>query len=86
MPGEIETALKSMTRAEQKIARVVLASPYQVLRKSIGLLAGEAEVSEPSEIRFCPALNCKGFQDFKLQLRRTSRAERIEIYGLGVTS
>lgn len=68
MLGEIETALKSMTRAEQKVARVILASPYRVLRKSIGLLAGEAEVSEPSVIRFCRALNCKGFQDFKLQL------------------
>lgn len=68
MLGEIETALKSMTRAENKIARVVLASPYRILRKSIGLLAGEAGVSEPSVIRFCRALNCKGFQDFKLQL------------------
>jgi RpiR family carbohydrate utilization transcriptional regulator len=48
MLGEIETALKSMTRAEQKVARVVLASPYRVLRKSISLLAGEAGVSEPS--------------------------------------
>ena len=68
MPGEIETALKSMTRAEQKVARVVLASPYRVLRKSIALLAGEVDVSEPSVIRFCRALNCKGFQDFELQL------------------
>ncbi len=57
-----------MTRAEKKVARVVLASPYRILRKSIGLLAGEAEVSEPTVIRFCRAMNCKGFQDFKLQL------------------
>jgi len=68
MLGEIETAQKSMTRAERKVARAVLSSPYRVLRKSIGLLASEAGVSEPSVIRFCRALNCKGFQDFKLQL------------------
>jgi RpiR family carbohydrate utilization transcriptional regulator len=68
MLSEIETAAKNMTRAEKKVARVVLASPYKILRKSIGLLAGEAGVSEPSVIRFCRALNCKGFQDFKLQL------------------
>lgn len=68
MLSEIETALKSMTRAERKVARVVLASPYRILRKSIGLVAGEAGVSEPSVIRFCRAMNCKGFQDFKLQL------------------
>jgi len=65
---EIETVLKSMTRAERKVARVVLASPYRILRKSIGSLAGEAGVSEPTVMRFCRAMNCKGFQDFKLQL------------------
>ena len=68
MLSEIETTAKNMTRAEKKVARVVLASPYKILRKSIGLLAGEAGVSEPSVIRFCRTLNCKGFQDFKLQL------------------
>lgn len=68
MLSEIETAAKNMTRAEKKVARVVLASPYRILRKSIGLLAGEAGVSEPTVIRFCRALNCRGFQDFKLQL------------------
>lgn len=57
-----------MTRAEKKVARIVLASPYRILRKSIGLLASEAGVSEPTVIRFCRAMNCKGFQDFKLQL------------------
>ncbi len=68
MINEIEIALKNMTRAERKVAGVVLSSPYRVLRKSIGLLASEAGVSEPSVIRFCRAVNCKGFQDFKLQL------------------
>jgi len=68
MLSEIETAAKNMTRAEKKVARVVLASPYKILRKSIGLLANEAGVSEPTVMRFCRALNCGGFQDFKLQL------------------
>lgn len=68
MLNEIASAVKTMTRAEKKVARVVLSSPYRVLRKSIGLLAQEAGVSEPSVIRFCRAVNCKGFQDFKLQL------------------
>ncbi len=68
MLKEIEIAARSMTRAEKKVARAVLASPYKVLRKSIGLLASESGVSEPSVIRFCRALNCKGFQDFKLLL------------------
>lgn len=68
MLREIESALAGMTRAERKVARAVLGNPYRLLRKSIGSLAGEAGVSEPTVIRFCRALNCKGFQDFKLQL------------------
>jgi RpiR family carbohydrate utilization transcriptional regulator len=68
MLREIEGALAGMTRAEKKVARAVLGNPYRLLRKSIGALAGEAGVSEPTVIRFCRALNCKGFQDFKLQL------------------
>ncbi|MGD8350426.1 MAG: transcriptional regulator, partial [Gammaproteobacteria bacterium] len=68
MLKKIEAALAGMTRAERKVARAVLRNPYRLLRKSIGLLAGEAGVSEPSVIRFCRALDCKGFQDFKLQL------------------
>ncbi|HUV20155.1 MAG TPA: SIS domain-containing protein [Gammaproteobacteria bacterium] len=68
MLQDIETAQKRMTRAERKVARVVLLSPYRVLRKSIGLLASESGVSEPTVMRFCRMLKCTGFQDFKLQL------------------
>ena len=68
MLSEIESALGGMTRAEKKVARVVLDSPYRVLRKSIGSLAAEAGVSEPSVIRFCRVVDCQGFQEFKLKL------------------
>jgi RpiR family carbohydrate utilization transcriptional regulator len=68
MLTEIKNALQQMTPAEKKVAGVVLDNPYQALRKSIGLLAGESGVSEPTVVRFCRTLNCSGFQDFKLQL------------------
>ncbi|MDH3220469.1 MAG: SIS domain-containing protein [Gammaproteobacteria bacterium] len=68
MLREIEKASAEMTRAERKVARVVLTGPYRILRKSIRSLASEAGVSEPTVMRFCRALSCKGFQDFKLQL------------------
>ena len=68
MLRDIELALKEMTPAERKVGRAVLASPYRALRKSIGLLASESGVSEPTVIRFCRALKCRGFQEFKLQL------------------
>ena len=68
MLNEIDSLQNGMTRAEKKVARVVLASPYRVLRKSIAVVAREAEVSEPTVIRFCRVLDCKGFQEFKLKL------------------
>ena len=68
MLKELEARLPHMTRAEQKVARVVLASPYDSVRIPLSLLAKQAQVSEPTVIRFCRSMNCRGFQDFKLQL------------------
>jgi RpiR family carbohydrate utilization transcriptional regulator len=68
MLGEIDSAMQAMTRAERKVAVAVLRSPYRLLRRSISALAAEAGVSEPTVIRFCRTLKCRGFQDFKLQL------------------
>ena len=77
MLRKIEAELAGMTRAERKVARAVLRNPYRLLRKSIGALAAEAGVSEPTVIRFCRALDCKGFQDFKLQLAQVSQAVAV---------
>lgn len=68
MLRELEAKLPDMTRAEQKVARAVLASPYNIVRIPLSLLAKKAQVSEPTVIRFCRSMNCRGFQDFKLQL------------------
>jgi RpiR family carbohydrate utilization transcriptional regulator len=68
MLKDIEAKLPDMTRAEQKVARVVLASPYDIVRITLSLLAKKAQVSEPTVIRFCRSMNCRGFQDFKLHL------------------
>lgn len=54
--------------SERKVARIVMQRPHAVVSMTIGALADEAEVSEPTVIRFCRALGCHGFQDFKLRL------------------
>lgn len=54
--------------SEAKVARYVLSSPSKVVRQSIAFLAQAAEVSEPTVMRFCRSLGCKGYQDFKLNL------------------
>lgn len=64
----IGLALDTMRRSERKVAEFVLAQPHDVIHMRIVDLAQEAEVSEPTVVRFCRAIGCDGFQDFKLSL------------------
>lgn len=68
MLKSINDAEPTMTRAERKVAAYIQADPERVLRQAIATVAAEAGVSEPTVIRFCRRLGCKGFHDFKLLL------------------
>lgn len=59
---------EKLRKSEQKVADFVLAQPNDVIHMRIVDLASEANVSEPTVVRFCRALNYDGFQDFKLTL------------------
>lgn len=61
----------NLSKAERKVADVILANPQTAIHSSIAILAKQAEVSEPTVNRFCHRLNTKGFPDFKLQLAQT---------------
>ena len=58
----------SLRKSEAKVCSFVLANQQQVIQMRIVDLASAAEVSEPTVVRFCRAVACTGFQDFKLQL------------------
>ncbi len=64
----ISDTLPELRKSERKVAGFVLKNPLQVIRMRIVDLAQEAEVSEPTVVRFCRAVGCHGFQDFKLAL------------------
>lgn len=64
----ISTELQKMRKSERKVGEFVLAKPSEVIHMRIVDLARRAEVSEPTVIRFCRAIGCEGFQDFKLAL------------------
>lgn len=64
----IADAHANLRKSEQKVADFVLANPNEVIHMRIVDLASEANVSEPTVVRFCRALNYDGFQDFKLTL------------------
>lgn len=62
-------------RSEQKVADYVLSYAKEVIHMRIVDLATEANVSEPTVVRFCRALGCDGFQDFKLRLAQVLAKE-----------
>ncbi len=68
MLAKIKSAKSSLRKSEQKVAEAILADPDGSVQSSIQTLASLADVSEPTVIRFCRALDCVGFQEFKLKL------------------
>jgi len=64
----ISEALDKMRKSERKVADYVLGNPADIIHMRIVDLASEAQVSEPTVVRFCRAIGCDGFQDFKLNL------------------
>lgn len=65
---EIAAARSSLRKSEVKVADYVLAEPEQVMHMRIVDLAQEAQVSEPTIVRFCRAIGCNGFQEFKVRI------------------
>jgi RpiR family transcriptional regulator, carbohydrate utilization regulator len=60
--------LEELRPSERKVGELVLADPKQIIHMRIVDLAAAAGVSEPTVVRFCRAIGCEGFQNFKLAL------------------
>lgn len=65
---EIAAAIPNLRKSEVKVAEYVLKSPQQVMHMRIVDLAQEAQVSEPTIVRFCRGIGCNGFQEFKVRI------------------
>lgn len=65
---DITATLPSLRKSEVKVAEYVLKNPQQVIHMRIVDLAQEAQVSEPTIVRFCRAIGCNGFQEFKVRI------------------
>ena len=57
-----------LRKSDRKVADLVSADPGWVLRAKLAETARAAGVSEPTVMRFCVAIGCAGYQDFKIQL------------------
>src|SRR5580700_6670401 len=60
-----------LRKSDRKVADLVLADPNRILNATVAETAAAAGVSEPTVIRFCAAIGCNGFQDFKLRLAQS---------------
>ena len=69
---DIEQQLEQLRRSERKVADLVLENPDAVIHMRIVDLAAAAQVSEPTVVRFCRAIGCEGFQNFKLALAQNT--------------
>ncbi|MEJ2416004.1 MAG: transcriptional regulator HexR [Exilibacterium sp.] len=65
---KIRDTIDNMRKSERKVAEYVLGNPADIIHMRIVDLATQADVSEPTVVRFCRAIGCEGFQDFKLSL------------------
>lgn len=57
-----------LRRSERKVASFLLREPGRVVRMNLATLAEQAEVSQPTAIRFCRAVGCEGFPDLKIRI------------------
>ena len=80
MLAKIKAARESLRKSEQKVADVIIDDPDGSVQSSIQALASRAQVSEPTVIRFCRALDCVGFQQFKLRLAQDLAARGTFFY------
>lgn len=60
-----------LPRAERRVAEAVLRQPDAVIYMTLADLAREANVSEPTVVRFSRSTGCDGFQSFKIRLAQS---------------
>lgn len=68
----IARKLASLRKSDRRVAEAVLADPQAIPDMRLADLARIADVSEPTVVRFCVAVGCDGFKDFKIKLVRSA--------------
>ncbi|MEP1931490.1 MAG: MurR/RpiR family transcriptional regulator [Roseibium sp.] len=68
---EIVQIEDSLRKSDRRVARVVLERPADVVSMTLATLSKAADVSEPTVIRFCTAVGCKGFREMRVKLARS---------------
>jgi DNA-binding MurR/RpiR family transcriptional regulator len=73
----ISGLLPSLSPAEQRVARLVVADPAEAARRTITDLANAAETSEATVIRFCRSVGMDGYPQLRIRLAAEA-ARRVD--------
>jgi RpiR family transcriptional regulator, carbohydrate utilization regulator len=64
----VRQMLPEFRKSERKVADHVLLDPRKILNATLMEVSTLADVSQPTVMRFCVAVGCTGFHEFKLRL------------------
>jgi RpiR family carbohydrate utilization transcriptional regulator len=64
----IDRARPGLRRGSRQVAEYILANLGAISDINLAELARNAQVSEPTVLRFCASLGCSGFKDFKIRV------------------
>ncbi|MFT6010296.1 MAG: RpiR family carbohydrate utilization transcriptional regulator [Candidatus Azotimanducaceae bacterium] len=68
MIQRIERKLDSLSKSERRVGEWIIANIGRAIDASIMELAGAAEVSEPTVVRFCRSMGVSGFRELRTHL------------------
>lgn len=77
----ISSIYNSLTKAEQKVADIVVSNTEETVYSSVTDLAEMADVGETSVIRFCRKLGYRGYQEFKLAVAQDLVGPSDNVHG-----
>lgn len=69
--SQLKARRDDLSKAEARLADVILASPEDTVNMATAELARRAGVSDPMVSRFCRSLGCRSFPEFKVQLAQS---------------
>jgi RpiR family carbohydrate utilization transcriptional regulator len=80
MLSRIEAMRTQLRPSERKLANYILETPREVLDIAMTELAHRVGVSQPTIARFCHALGCGGFREFKIRLAQSIAQDMPSVY------
>lgn len=78
--ARIASTMAQLRPSERKVAQAVLDDPEGTVQRTMAALAATAGVSEPTVVRFCRALGCDGYGQFRVELARALGAGKPYVH------